>query len=100
MSWLPSAEALAVFDFLPEDTGKFEVISRCSRCHSLQVVANQKLSSDQWDQLISWMQQKQNLEAIPAQERKVIVEYLGKHFSFATQDPMDGIGPRNANPLP
>lgn len=65
---------------LPKTEG-FELIKgQCSGCHSLKLVAQNKLTRQGWKDLIVWMQREQNLWDLGELE-KPILDYLEAHCS-------------------
>ncbi len=64
---------------LPLDGGREEVEIYCSACHSLRLVAQQGMTKDDWDELFDWMIEEQEMEEIPADDRKLVLNYLSKH---------------------
>jgi len=64
---------------LPLDLGREEVEIYCSACHSLRLVAQQGLTKDDWDELFDWMVEEQEMEEIPVEDRKLVLDYLSKH---------------------
>jgi len=64
---------------LPMDVGRDEVEIYCNACHSLRLVAQQGLSRDDWDELFGWMVEEQEMEEMPAEDRKLVLNYLSKH---------------------
>ena len=63
---------------LPETEGFDLVKGQCSGCHSLQLVAQNKLTRQGWKDLIHWMQREQNLWPLGELE-KPILDYLEKN---------------------
>ncbi len=64
---------------LPPDVGREEVDVYCSACHSLKLVAQQGLSKQDWSELFDWMVEEQEMEAMSAEDRKLVLNYLAKH---------------------
>ena len=64
---------------LPLDVGREEVDVYCSACHSLRLVAQQGLTKDDWDELFDWMVEEQEMEEMPTEDRKLVLDYLSKH---------------------
>ncbi len=67
---------------LPLDGGREEVEIYCSACHSLRLVAQQGMTKDDWDELFDWMIEEQEMEEIPADDRKLALDYLAKHLGI------------------
>jgi hypothetical protein len=65
---------------LPEGPGREAVFYTCSACHSLQLVTQQRLSAERWDQLISWMVTENRMPEPTPAIRAVLLEYLAAAF--------------------
>jgi cytochrome c len=65
---------------LPQGAGREDVAAICAACHSLSIVRQQGLDEDRWDELMTWMTEKQGMPELEAQQRKNVVSYLAKHF--------------------
>jgi len=77
---VPQAAMVEDFDGLPPGEGREETHAICAACHSLRIVRQQGLDTDRWDDLMTWMTEKQGMPALPDAERKRIVAYLAKNF--------------------
>jgi len=64
----------------PEGPGREEAGYLCAACHSLRMVTQQGLSRDDWDETLDWMVEEQEMEALEAEERELILSYLSQHF--------------------
>ncbi len=64
---------------LPNDEGRAEVGIYCAACHSLGLVVQQGLTREQWDELLVWMVEEQNMEPVPKKDREIVLDYLGEH---------------------
>ncbi len=77
-------QAGAAFDVdnLPvADNGAHElVIAYCSGCHSLNIVAQQNASRARWQEMLIWMEEKQGMSKIPAEDEADLLDYLSKEF--------------------
>lgn len=89
----------SALELLPKGEGHDIVAASCTACHSARLVAQNRLTRSEWDATLTWMQEKQGLWPLGA-NRKIILDYLEKHFSPQEQDSMDGLGMRRVNPLP
>lgn len=72
---------------VPEDYGAMvaapgasETFDACTSCHSERIVAQQGLTREQWDELLDWMVEEQEMEPIEGDARTVILDYLGAHY--------------------
>lgn len=66
----------------PEEPGRDEVEAYCSACHSLKLVVQQGLSRQDWDELMVWMVEEQEMEEIEAEDRQLVLDYLAKFVSI------------------
>jgi cytochrome c len=46
-----------------------------------QVVTQQRLSRERWDQLLDWMVAEQGMAELTPEQRRVILDSLGTHYS-------------------
>jgi cytochrome c1 len=60
------------------------VINHCTACHSANLIIQNRQTADGWVSIIRWMQEKQNLWDLGADEDE-IVAYLAKHYAPKTQ---------------
>ncbi len=67
---------------LPPDKGRDEVEAYCGACHSLRLVVQQGLSRSDWEELLVWMVEEQEMEPLGAEDRKLVLDYLSKHVSI------------------
>ena len=65
---------------LPQGEGREEVAALCAACHSLKIVKQQGLDADRWDELMTWMTEKQGMPELDPEDRTKIVSYLAEHF--------------------
>ncbi len=70
---------------LPNGEGRAEVGIYCAACHSLGLVVQQGLTRGQWDELLVWMVEEQDMEALPKKDRAIVLDYLGKHVGPDSQ---------------
>ncbi len=66
---------------LPAGVGRFETEAYCSACHSLRLVVQQGLSRADWDELLDWMIEEQEMQPMEAADRAKVLGYLAKHFN-------------------
>ena len=71
----------------PEDVGIMaaapgasETFDACTPCHSERIVVQQGLKREQWDELLDWMVEEQEMEPIEGDARTVILDYLAAHY--------------------
>ena len=60
--------------------GASETFDACTPCHSERIVVQQGLTRAQWDELLDWMVEEQEMEPIGDDSRAVILDYLGAHY--------------------
>ncbi len=66
---------------LPDGVGGEEVEAYCSACHSLKTVVQQGLKREDWEELLVWMVEEQEMEPIDAEDRKLVLDYLAENIS-------------------
>ena len=66
---------------LAEGSGDEQVAIYCVPCHSLAIVTQQRLSHKVWDEVLEWMVAEQGMEALAADDRRIILDYLATHYS-------------------
>ncbi|PQO23965.1 hypothetical protein C2I36_05025 [Rhodobacteraceae bacterium WD3A24] len=65
---------------LPPGEGAEEVYYNCRACHSLRIVVQQGLSRDVWDEVLTWMVEKQGMYEMPAETRETVLDYLAENI--------------------
>lgn len=65
---------------LPPGPGREEVYYACTACHSIRMVTQQGLNRKRWDDTLVWMVEEQGMDALAAEERNLILDYLAEHF--------------------
>lgn len=75
----PTMSGLAPLE-LPEGAGKDDVAAYCSACHSLSIVAQQRLGREDWNEVLVSMVEQEGMPEIPAEDRKTILDYLAQHL--------------------
>ena len=73
----PEPKAFGVMVAAP---GASETFDACTSCHSERIVAQQGLTRAQWDELLDWMVDEQEMEPIVGDARSTILDYLGAHY--------------------
>lgn len=77
---LPTAEPMdQATEILKIDRGLEVVRAHCSGCHSLALVAQNRMSRKGWQNTIRWMQEKQGLWDLGEAEA-VILDYLERNY--------------------
>jgi len=77
---------------LPEGEGRDEVFYGCTACHSSAIIRRSRLSRAGWDGLMDWMVEKHGMAPLEGDDRRVVVDYLARHFGPA-QAPARGRSP-------
>ena len=88
----PQTEVTEDPSVLPAGPGQEETFYACTACHSTAIIRRSGFPRSQWDGLIDWMVEKQGMNPLGAEERKVIVDYLAQHFG-PRQAPSRGRNP-------
>jgi hypothetical protein len=65
---------------LPDGEGRDETFYLCTACHSTAIIRRSGFTRQQWDDLMDWMVERQNMNPLTAEERVLIVDYLAKAF--------------------
>lgn len=52
----------------------------CGGCHSLNLVTQQGMTRDGWDELLHWMTEKQNMPPLEGDRRDQVLDYLAANF--------------------
>lgn len=69
---------------LPEGEGKAIVETKCTQCHYLHRLTQQRWTHKNWEQKIAWMRERiheRGVIDLTEQEQKTVVDYLAKNFS-------------------
>lgn len=82
-----AAQAGTVEDYggLPEGPGRAAVYFNCTACHSLKQFSQQRMSRDEWDKLLDWMVEKNNMHPMEQWARAQVLNYLATHFGVDEQ---------------
>lgn len=70
-------------DVLPPGEGREETFYGCTACHNTAVIRRSRLARTQWDGLMDWMTEKHGMAPLEGEQRRVIVDYLTRHFGPA-----------------
>ena len=88
-----SASALAATDAdpfgasWPEGEGRNLAGAWCGGCHSLNLVEQQGLTRPGWDELLTWMTEKQNMPPLKGDMRDTVLDYLAANFGTGRELP-------------
>jgi len=72
------------FALLPEAPAKEDVFYTCSACHSIKLVAQQRLTKAGWDEILDWMVEEGGMNELEEEDRQQILDYLSTAFSVET----------------
>jgi hypothetical protein len=84
----------------PEGEGQQITYALCSGCHSFELVAQQGMSRDRWDETLHWMTEKQGMAALHEDVSNQILDYLAKAFPENQSQPGNLIVGATLNSLP
>jgi cytochrome c len=65
---------------LPAGEGREEVYYGCIACHSTAIIQQQRLSRGVWDEVLDYMVERMGMPELADGDRRVILDYLVKHF--------------------
>lgn len=68
------------WDDYPDGDGRQQTYALCSPCHSFDLVAQQGMSRDRWDETLHWMTEKQGMGDLPPTLRDTVLDYLAEAF--------------------
>jgi cytochrome c len=71
---------------LPEGPGRAAVYFNCTACHSLNQFTQQRMSREEWDQLLDWMVEKNKMHPMEPWARRQVLNYLATHFAIEEED--------------
>ena len=61
--------------------GMMAVVNNCTNCHSAKLITQNRMSAEQWNETIKWMQETQNLWDLGAKQ-EIIVNYLTTNYPY------------------
>jgi cytochrome c1 len=67
---------------LPRSDGYELVYENCTGCHSVRIVMQQHATEARWDELLTWMVEKQNMPELTQRKRTQIIKYLTSEFGI------------------
>lgn len=65
---------------LPAYEGRNEAFSFCSTCHSMRLVAQQRMDREEWAETLDWMTEEQGMVELPGEVRERVLNYLFRAF--------------------
>lgn len=80
-------------DILPDGPGQDETFHACIACHSTAVIRRSGFTRAQWDDLMDWMTQRQNMPPLDPALRRTVVDYLAEAFPPRRASPRGGRNP-------
>lgn len=69
------------FGGLPDAPGAEDTYYQCVACHSTDIIKQQRITDARWDDLWTWMVEKQGMFEPEPETKEVILGYLKTHFS-------------------
>lgn len=66
---------------LPDGPGAEDTFYQCVACHSTEIIKQQRVTDHRWDELWTWMVEKQGMAEPDEETKKVILTYLKTNFS-------------------
>jgi Spy/CpxP family protein refolding chaperone len=67
-------------DALPPGPGRDVTFHVCTPCHSTALIRRSGLTRPQWDALMDWMSERQNMPVLNPALRTMVVDYLAEAF--------------------
>lgn len=77
---LPAHAQDDVYQGLPPGPGRDDVLAWCSGCHAMPTVTQQGMNRARWNETIDWMIAEHNMPKPTDAERKMLLDYLAKHY--------------------
>lgn len=65
---------------LPAGPARDVTFHVCTACHSSALIRRSGFTAAQWDDLMDWMSERQNMPVLNPDLRRMIVSYLAEHF--------------------
>ncbi|MDP6953158.1 MAG: cytochrome c, partial [Alphaproteobacteria bacterium] len=60
--------------------GQETVETLCVACHSIAIVAQQRLSRRVWDEVMVWMVEEQGMPELDEDELAAVLDYLAENY--------------------
>lgn len=65
---------------LPEGEGREETFYACTACHGFGLVAQQGMTRELWDDTLTLMVERNNMQPLDGKERALVLDYLTHAF--------------------
>ena len=75
-----AAQEQALFGGMPDDEGRLEVFGFCGTCHSIDLVLQQGLTREVWEDVLVEMVRDQEMAPLRAEDRRKVLDYLEKYY--------------------
>jgi len=75
-----AAGALDAPEALPEGEGREETFYACTACHGFGLVAQQGMTRALWDETLTLMVERNNMQPLEEKERVLVLDYLTQAF--------------------
>jgi cytochrome c len=69
------------FGVLIAASGAEETFAYCTACHSERIVAQQGLTKSEWEEMLVWMVEEQEMDAIVEPDLTLIINYLATNYN-------------------
>ena len=76
-----AAEGNEEFGGLPDGEGVEETYYQCVACHSTEIIKQQRLTDQRWDELWIWMVEDQGMFEPDEETKEIILTYLKTNLS-------------------
>lgn len=67
-------------EMYPDAPNREDTFYFCIACHSFKIVAQQGLSRERWDEVLSWMTERHKMPDVQGEDREKILDYLSTAF--------------------
>jgi cytochrome c len=83
---VPPASAEVPYGGLPAGPGRDAVYFNCTACHSIKQINSQRMSRDEWDDLLDAMVKKNGMYPMAPWARTKVLNYLSSHLGVDEED--------------
>ncbi|MEF9604367.1 hypothetical protein O4J55_19280 [Paracoccus sp. PXZ] len=66
---------------MPDGAGAKETYYQCVACHSTEIIKQQRVTDNRWDELWTWMVEAQGMVEPEPETKALILTYLKTNFS-------------------